>query len=295
MVLLARVRMFLEMIKFSHTVFALPFALLSATLAWQEKPFHILDLIGLLLCMAFARSAAMAFNRIADQRYDAVNPRTALRHLPSGQLTTLHVWFFAVICMLGFIASTFIFTHSGNYWPLMLSIPVLSFLLLYSFTKRFTVMAHAWLGASLMLAPIAAWIAICGLENLKQPVILGLAVLFWVTGFDIIYACQDVDVDRKLGLFSVPARFGVHTALRLAALCHFLMLGCLIALWAVSPHLGLVFIAGVGAVGILLVWEHWLVRPDDLRRVNEAFFYVNGIISVGLLVLVWVQIAVKSG
>ncbi len=290
--MLQRTRTLLEMIKFGHTIFALPFALLSATLAWQEKPFTWLDLLGLLLCMVFARSAAMAFNRLADRYWDALNPRTAKRHLPAGLLTPFAVAVFTLACAAGFIASTLIFWLSGNPWPLYLSVPVLLFLGAYSYTKRFTALSHFWLGASLMLAPIAAWIAIRGLEDLRTPLVLGLAVLCWVAGFDIIYACQDVEFDRRSGLFSVPARLGVRGSLRLALLCHLVMVGLLVLLWVVTPHLGTIYLAGVGAVALLLVYEHWLVRPDDLSRVNQAFFYVNGVISLGLLGVVWLQLAV---
>ena len=290
--MLQRTRLLLEMIRFSHTIFALPFALLSATLAWQETPFHWWDLAGILLCMVLARSAAMAFNRLADRHIDALNPRTARRHLPSGQLSPLAVWVFTLACAAAFVASTLIFLLSDNPWPVYLAVPVLLFVLAYSFTKRFTALSHVWLGASLMLAPVAAWIAIRGLTGLATPLVLGMAVLFWVAGFDMIYACQDVEFDRRSGLFSIPARLGVGPTLRLALLCHVVMLGVLLALWAVSPHLGWVYLAGVGAVTLLLLYEHWLVRPDDLTRINVAFLYVNGIISVGLLLVVWLQLAI---
>jgi 4-hydroxybenzoate polyprenyltransferase len=289
-----RVRALLEMIKFSHTVFALPFALLSATLAWQDAPFFWRDLAGLLLCMVFARSAAMAFNRLVDRDLDTRNPRTAGRHLPTGRLSAGAVWLFTAVCSAGFIAATWLFRLSGNPWPSYLAVPVLVFLLAYSYAKRFTALAHFWLGAALMLAPLAAWVAILGPVDLLPPTVLGLAVLCWVAGFDIIYACQDADFDRAAGLFSLPARLGVRRALRVAFWCHQAMLGLLVALKAVSPHLGAVYLVGVGAVSVLLLYEHWLVRPDDLSRVNAAFFYVNGVISVGLLVVVWVEMAVRG-
>lgn len=286
-----KLRTFLEMIRFSHTIFALPFALLSAVLAWQVVPFRLLDLVGILLCMVFARSAAMAFNRLMDRDIDALNPRTAKRHLPAGLLTPAAVWTFTAICSVGFVLSTLLFS---NPWPLYLSVPVLAFVCAYSLTKRFTALAHFWLGASLCLAPVATWIAVVGLERLEAPVVLGLAVLFWVAGFDIFYACQDVDFDRQARLHSVPAALGVPTSLRIAALCHAVMVGLLLALyWAAAPHLGWLYLAGIAAVAVLLVYEHWLVRPDDLSRVNQAFFHVNGIISVGLFLLVLLQLAVN--
>jgi 4-hydroxybenzoate polyprenyltransferase len=289
-----RVRPLLEMIRFSHTLFALPFALLSAVLAWQDAAFRPLDLLGILLCMVFARSAAMAFNRLADRRFDAANPRTAGRHLPSGRLSVPAVWAFTLTCAAGFVASTLLFWASGNPWPLYFSLPILGFLGAYSYTKRFTILCHAWLGASLLLAPVAAWIAIRGLEALATPLVLGLAVLAWVTGFDILYACQDVDFDRRARLASIPARFGVPAALRIALGCHLVMVVFLVALyWAAAPHLGAIYLAGVLAVTVLLLYEHSLVRPDDLSRVNQAFFHVNGIISVGLLLVVLLQLAIR--
>jgi 4-hydroxybenzoate polyprenyltransferase len=292
-----RIRLFLELIRFSHTVFALPFALLSAVLAWQSPgaAFRWTDLIGIILCMVFARSAAMAFNRLADRRFDAENPRTAGRHLPAGLLTASAVVIFLVLCVVGFFASTLLFllAEPPNWWPLYLAGPVLLFIGGYSLTKRFTAVAHFWLGASLMLAPVAAWIAIRGPVDLAAPAVLGLAVLFWVSGFDILYACQDVDVDRRLGLRSVPAALGVPGALRVAATCHALTAALLVALYFVAPAvLGAVYLIGVGAVIVLLAHEHWLVRPDDLSRVNRAFFQVNGVISVGLFLLVILQVAV---
>lgn len=279
-----KLRQILEMIKFSHTLFALPFALLGAAMAardasgWRATP---RDWLGIVLCMASARSAAMAFNRLADRHIDARNPRTAGRHLPSGQLTAASVAFFTIACSVAFIGSTLLFLP--NRLPLILSVPVLVWLLGYSYAKRFTSLAHFWLGAALMMAPIAAWIAIRG--NLAwPPVLLGLAVLFWVAGFDVIYACQDADFDRKAGLRSIPSRLGIRRALRLAAMCHAVTIAALTALGLVdSPPLGPIYFAGVVAVAVLLIYEHAIVRPDDLTRVNVAFFQVNIGISLGLL------------
>ena len=292
--MLAAARSFLEMIRFSHTLFALPFALTSAALAWKKQPFDWRQLVGILLCMVFARSAAMGFNRLADRRLDAANPRTAGRHLPAGRLSVASVWAFTLICAAGFLASTLIFwLGCGNPWPVYLALPVLLFLGAYSYTKRFTALSHFWLGVSLMLAPVAAWIAIRGMTDLLTPLVLGGAVLFWVAGFDILYACQDVDFDRKAQLHSVPAALGVKMSLRVALLCHLVTLGLLLALyWAAAPDLGVIYLGGVGAVAVLLIYEHSIVRADDLSRVNQAFFHVNGIISVGLFVVVLVQVAV---
>ena len=295
-----RTRQLLEMIRFSHTLFALPFALLAAALAWRTKgAFSWLDLAGILLCMVFARSTAMAFNRLADRHIDALNPRTAGRHLPSGQLSVAAVWAFTLLSAAGFVAATLLFllAEPPNLWPLRLAVPVLLFLCAYSYTKRFTSLAHFWLGASLLLAPLSAWIAIRGIASLADlltPLVVGLAVFFWVSGFDIIYACQDADFDRRAGLSSIPARLGVRASLRLAAGCHFVMLGLLVALyWAASPYLGWLYLAGVAAIAALLLYEHALVRPDDLSRVNQAFFQVNAVISVGLLVVVLVSLVIS--
>jgi 4-hydroxybenzoate polyprenyltransferase len=279
-----RIRLMLEMIRFSHTVFALPFALLSAVMAWREGSvaWRWQDLAGVVLCMVFARSTAMAFNRLADRELDAANPRTSSRHLPAGLLSVASVATFAVLCAAGFVASTLFFLP--NRWPLHLSLPVLVFLCGYSFTKRFTPLAHFWLGAALGLAPIAAWIAVRG-DIAWPPVVLGAAVMFWVAGFDIIYACQDVDYDARSGLQSLPAWLGVVRALRVAALCHLATVIALAVLPLVYPELGWIYIAGIVAVAALLAYEHRLVRPDDLTRVNVAFFHVNAVVSIGLFVV----------
>jgi 4-hydroxybenzoate polyprenyltransferase len=295
--MLRRLRQLLEMIRFSHTLFALPFALLSASLAWRSKQvFSWLELLAILLCMVFARSAAMAFNRLADRHIDAANPRTAGRHLPTGQLTPGTVGLFALVCAAGFVAATalLLLAEPPNVWPLVLSVPVLLFVCGYSFTKRFTALAHFWLGVSLLLAPLAAWIAIRGLSDLATPLVLGLAVCFWVAGFDVIYACQDIEFDRQARLASIPARWGVAASLRVALVCHLAMLGLLVALYfAARPYLGVVYLIGVAAVGLLLVVEHSLVRPTNLARVNQAFFQVNAVISVGLLVVVLIDLALS--
>jgi 4-hydroxybenzoate polyprenyltransferase len=232
--------------------------------------------------MIGARSAAMAFNRLADRKFDALNPRTQGRHLPAGVLSVAGVTLFAVLCATGFVASTLLFLP--NRWPIYLSLPVLLFLLGYSLTKRFTALAHFWLGAALMLAPIAAWIAIRG-EIVWPPVVLGAAVLLWVAGFDMIYACQDVEIDMREGLHSVPARLGVPQALRLAAACHLGTVLLLFILPLTYPLLGGIYWAGIAAVAALLIYEHSLVRADDLTRVNLAFFNVNAVISLGLLAI----------
>jgi 4-hydroxybenzoate polyprenyltransferase len=280
---LSRLRQLLELIRFSHTVFALPFALFAAALAWRgrEAPFEWRELLGIVLCMVFARSAAMAFNRIVDRELDAENPRTAGRHLPAGLLSVKLVRLFTLVCSSGFVASTLLFLP--NLWPLRLSLPVLLFLLGYSYAKRLTTWCHYWLAAALMLSPPAAWIALRGSID-WPPLLLSGVVFFWVGGFDIIYACQDVGFDRDRRLFSVPARWGVKPALRLAFISHVLAAAFLLGLWHVA-EMGHLFLIGVLAVSALLAYEHWLVRPNDLSRVNLAFFNVNAVISIGLFLV----------
>jgi 4-hydroxybenzoate polyprenyltransferase len=295
----ARLKTLLEMIRFSHTVFALPFALLSAVMCWTVPdfqgvvpPFSEVHLLGIVLCMVFARSAAMAFNRIADRRMDAENPRTAARHIPAGELSlSSAVWFTVLNCAM-FVAATLLFWP--NQLPLILSLPVLGLLGLYSYTKRFTSLAHFYLGASLFLAPVCTWIALRGdllsddMLDIVPAVVLGLIVMFWVGGFDIIYACQDIEFDKQAKLKSIPARFGVRGALRIAAVSHLLMIVAMVGLAFVSQMdgLGMIYYITVAAVAVLLTVEHCLVKPDDLGRVNIAFFQVNAIISIGLFLIV---------
>lgn len=289
--MVSTIRNYLELIRFSHTVFALPFALLAAVMAWAQPDSHfrMRDLAGILLCMVLARSAAMSFNRLVDRRIDAANPRTASRHLPAGLLTPRAVAVFTVICCLGFIAATTIFLPKRL--PMLLSVPVLLFLLGYSYAKRFTSLCHYWLSAALMLSPVAAWIAVRD-EIAVIPLLLGAVVFFWVGGFDILYACQDQPFDQAYGLRSLPVRFGIRNALRMAAASHFATVLVLALLWWVAG-MGPVFGAGVVAIAGLLLYEHALVRPDDLRRINLAFFHVNAIVSFGIFLFgcvdLWVQ------
>jgi 4-hydroxybenzoate polyprenyltransferase len=304
----ATFRHLLGLIRFSHTIFALPFALLAAVMAWTtpaptgvavDVSFRWQHLLGILICMVGARSAAMAFNRLVDRDVDAQNPRTVSRHLPAGLLSLQAVVLFTLVSSLIFCAGTLLFLP--NWLPIVLSVPVLLFLLGYSYAKRFTSLAHFWLGVALMLAPVCAWIALRGEILLVRPVdilpavMLGLAVLAWVSGFDIIYACQDADFDRGAKLHSVPARLGVAGALRLAAGCHFVTLLLLAALPLLCPEIGLGWIygGGVAVVAALLVYEHALVKPGDLTRINAAFFNVNAIISLGLLVVGTIDLLIR--
>jgi 4-hydroxybenzoate polyprenyltransferase len=288
--MLAKLRQLLEMIRFSHTLFALPFALLAALMAWasnaRSKPpvkFDWRELLGILLCMVFARSAAMAFNRLADRRIDAENPRTKTRHLPAGVLSYGSVSFFTAICSLGFIASTLLFLPR-NRIPLYASVPVLLFLFSYSYAKRFTFLAHFWLGTALALSPLAAWVAIRA-EIAAAPLVLCGVVMFWVAGFDIIYACQDFEFDVRQKLHSIPARWGIDRALNIAALCHFAMAALLALLPYFYNEFGAIYSIGASVIWLLLIFEHLLVCPDDLTQVNRAFFHVNAVVSVGLLVV----------
>jgi 4-hydroxybenzoate polyprenyltransferase len=271
--LLGRIRTTLEMIKFEHSVFALPFALTGAVLAVRGWP-TLRQVLWIVVAMVGARSAAMTFNRIADLKFDVLNPRTRQRALPRGQLTLRFAAGFTVVscCVLVLAA------YELNPLAFKLSPLALALLLGYSYTKRFTSFSHLVLGACLGLAPVAAWIALRG--DVKPSVlILGVAVMFWVAGFDLIYACQDVEFDRSQGLRSVPARFGVRAALWLSALLHVAMLGLLVTV-ARMENLGLLAFLGLAAVAALLAYEHGLVRPSDLSRLNAAFFNINGYVSV---------------
>ncbi|MBI1895040.1 MAG: UbiA family prenyltransferase [Acidobacteria bacterium] len=282
--LLRRVRLTLEMIRFEHSVFALPFALTGALLALREDAFATPALgwkiFFIILAMVAARSAAMAFNRLVDADVDARNPRTRMRHIPAGLLTRRFAWGFTIAMSVLFIAS------AGALNPLCLRLAplALAVVLFYSFTKRFTSFSHVVLGFALGIAPAAAWIAVRGSLD---PRILWLtaAVTLWTAGFDIIYSCQDYDFDRRERLFSLPRTLGIAGALWVARVFHLAMLVCLIALVR-GFGLGALAYGGIAVIGALLIYEHWLVRAGDLSRVNAAFFTVNGYVSV-LFFLFW--------
>jgi 4-hydroxybenzoate polyprenyltransferase len=274
----SRVRLTLDMIKFEHSLFALPFALTGALLGLREEGFPTdrlwARLFWIVVAMVAARSAAMAFNRVLDADLDARNPRTRGRHLPAGILSKGFAW--------GFIAATsatFMFAASSlNRLCFLLSPVALAVVFFYSFTKRFTSLSHLVLGLALGISPAAAWIAVEG--SLDARILwLTAAVMFWTAGFDIIYSCQDYEFDVDAGLFSLPRRFGIGGALMIARAFHVLMVLCLGALLA-SFHLGALSLTGAGVVAALLVWEHRLVKADDLSRVDAAFFTVNGYVSV---------------
>jgi len=274
----SRVRLTLEMIKFEHSVFALPFALTGALLAIREGGLDVRALWGKLLwivvAMVGARSAAMTFNRLIDAEIDARNPRTRMRHIPAGLLSAAFGWSFVALSSLVFIYAA----RELNPLCFKLAPLALGVVFFYSFTKRFTALSHLVLGFALGVAPAAAWIAVRGSLD---PRILWLtaAVTLWTAGFDIIYSCQDYEFDVAESLFSLPRRIGVARALRLSQLLHILMLVCLIVL-VNALDLGPLSVAGIVAVGLLLVYEHSLVKADDLSRVNAAFFTMNGWVSV---------------
>lgn len=270
--------MTLDMIKFEHSVFALPFALTGALLAWRDSGFHIPGLTWrfawIIVAMVSARSAAMAFNRILDAQIDARNRRTASRHLPAGLLSARFAWGFTLVSSLVFLLAA----RQLGLLCFVLAPLTLGILFFYSFCKRFTMWAHLILGFCLGIAPAAAWIAMRGTLDVRI-LFLTAAVMFWTAGFDVIYACQDFEFDCAEGLCSIPRRFGVGGALGIARALHVLMVASLVAL-VFSFHLGVLSWLGVAAVVSLLVYEHGLVKPHDLSRVNAAFFTVNGYVSV---------------
>ena len=275
----AKLALFAGDIKIAHTVFALPFALLSTFLAAEGLPrAGVLGVI--LLCMVTARTVAMSANRLLDAELDARNPRTARRAIPSGRLSRLFVVGILGVCAMGFVAATWLFQFRyANPWPLRLAAPVLLYLAAYPLLKRFTRLCHYYLGAALALAPICAWVAVRGSIDLT-PVWMAGAVLLWTAGFDIIYACQDYASDLETGVVSVPSRLGIAKALWVSRLTHLGCVAMLLLLGWWSPLLGVLYFAGVGAAIILLIIEHNLVRPDDLSKAGLAFFTMNGIISL---------------
>ena len=274
--LLAKLTTMLEMIKFSHTVFAFPFALMGVVLASLESGSAPTfgQVFWVCLAMVGARTGAMGLNRILDARIDAENPRTADRHLPTGKVHPAEAW----LLVLGAFVLLLVAAWMLNPLCLKLAPVAIFFLALYSVCKRFTAMAHLVLGLCLAAAPVGAWIALRG--DIGWPVIvLGFAVLFWVAGFDIFYALQDYEYDRQKGLFSIPSRFGVERSFLIVRIFHLVMVALLLTL-VFSKGLGVIYLAGVLVVAGLLIYEHLLVKPDDLSRLDAAFFNMNGYISV---------------
>jgi 4-hydroxybenzoate polyprenyltransferase len=280
-------------IKISHTIFAMPFALLSAFLAAGGSPW-LGQLLLIVLCMVAARTVAMSANRLLDAELDARNPRTAGRALPAQKLSRSFVSVILAACALAFVFSTALFGIVYRNWlPLVLSIPTLLFLVAYPLLKRFTQLCHYYLGAALALAPICAWLAIRGNVELP-PLVLAGAVLCWTAGFDIIYACQDYQSDRLTGVVSIPAKIGIGKALLVSRATHLIALAMLIALGRVTPQLSTLYYIGVACAALLLIVEHSLVSENDLSKVTLAFFTVNGMISLALGTLGIVDVLLKK-
>ena len=272
-----------RLIRFSHTVFALPFAMSSVALAWPKHPVTPRGLFWILVAMVGARSAAMGFNRLADRRFDALNPRTKEWELPKG---AVKVWEAAALT--GAAALIFVIAaYELNWVCFVLSPAALAIVFFYSLTKRFTWASHLFLGLALSIAPVGAWLAVVEtpvkLTELSVPLYLGLAVVFWLAGFDIIYSLQDREFDRSRGLYSVPVRFGVARALWISAICHCCTIIFLVMV-GLSADRKIIYWIGLTAVIVVLMWEHRIVTPHDLSRINRAFFDLNAYVSVAFFV-----------
>ena len=269
---------FASLVKIEHTLFALPFAFLGAVLAAQGLP-TMAQILWITLAMVGARSTAMAFNRVADRDYDARNERTKTRAIPAGALSVVFVSVFTVVA-----AAVFFFAAAMlNRLTLTLAPIALASIVLYSYTKRWTALSHLVLGWCLAIAPTGAWIAVRGAIDSPLPLLLSLVVMLWTAGFDVLYACQDYEFDRREGLYSIPARFGIARSLWISRLLHSGAFAALLALYFMA-HLGILALVGVIVTGALLVYQHILVRADDLSRLNAAFFTTNAFVSVILLV-----------
>lgn len=271
------IRTTLEMIKIEHTLFALPFAFLGAVLAARGIP-TLAQILWITLAMVGARSTAMAFNRVADRDYDARNERTRTRAIPAGTLSVVFVSFFTLVAAAVFLVAAAML----NRLTLILAPVALASVVLYSYTKRWTMLSHVMLGWCLAIAPAGAWIAVRGAIDSPVPLLLSLGVMLWTAGFDVLYACQDYDFDRREGLYSIPARFGIARSLWISRLLHAGAFAALLALYFMT-HLGMLALVGVIATGALLVYQHTLVRATDLSRLNAAFFTTNAFVSVILL------------
>ena len=269
-----------RMIKLSHSIFAMPFALASAWLASRASPLGWMGWALIVVCMVSARSAAMGFNRLVDRRFDGLNPRTAVREIPSGQIGVGAARAFVLLSSVMFVAAAFAL-HPLCGW---LSPVALAVVLGYSYAKRFTALVHLWLGVALGLAPVAAWIAVTGTVS-SAAIVLAVAVATWVSGFDILYSLQDEDFDRAQGLHSIPARLGRVGALWVSGGLHLGTAACLATLPALIP-LAWPYWVGFAAITAVLAYEHWLVRPNDLSKIDKAFFDLNGYVSLAFLAAV---------
>src|SRR6185503_10325157 len=269
------IRVTLEMIKIEHTLFALPFAFLGAVLAARGLPTGW-QILWITLAMVGARSTAMAFNRVADKEYDARNDRTKMRAIPAGALSVVFVCMFTLVA-----ASVFLFSAAMlNRLTLILAPVALASVVLYSYTKRWTMFSHLVLGWCLAIAPTGAWIAVRGAIDSPIPLLLSLVVMLWTAGFDVLYACQDFEFDRREGLYSIPARFGIARSLWISRTLHAGAFAALVALYLLANLPGVLAIIGVAATAMLLVYQHTLVQADDLSRLNAAFFTTNAFVSV---------------
>ncbi|MGN6732286.1 MAG: UbiA-like polyprenyltransferase [Candidatus Binatia bacterium] len=268
-----------RLVRFSHTIFALPFALSSVALAWPKHPVTLRGLFWILMAMVTARTAAMAFNRLADWKFDALNPRTKNWELPRGSVTVREAVTLTIGAAVGFV----IVAYQLNWICFVLSPIALIIIFFYSLTKRFTWASHLVLGLALAVAPVGAWLAVVGtpvdLQELAVPLYLGCAVLFWLAGFDIIYSLQDREFDRAQGLFSIPVEFGVARSLQISTLCHLCTIAFL-AMVGISAGMGTIYWVGWLAVIAVLAWEHRIVSPNDLSRINRAFFDLNAYVSI---------------
>jgi 4-hydroxybenzoate polyprenyltransferase len=283
-----------SLVRFSHTVFALPFALSSVALAWPRHPVTLRTLLWILIAMVGARTAAMSFNRLADRKFDALNPRTEAWELPRGVVKTWE----AVLLTAGSALLFVIAAYQLNWICFILSPVALLIVFFYSLTKRFTWASHLFLGLALAVAPVGAWLAVVtsplDLVELKTPIYLGLAVVFWLAGFDIIYSLQDREFDRAHALYSIPVRFGVAGALRLSSFFHCGTIFFL-AMVGVSAAVGLIYWIGFALVAGVLFWEHRIVTPRDLSRINRAFFDLNAYVSVGYFLTTLADTALRTG
>jgi 4-hydroxybenzoate polyprenyltransferase len=284
-----KVENYFSLVKFSHTVFAMPFAMIGFSLAMSEDKYHFSFKLFMLivLCMIFARNAAMGFNRYADKKYDALNPRTASREIPSGKIKSISASAFVIINAILFIATTYFI----NMLTFILSPLALLIVLGYSLTKRITVLCHFILGLSLSLAPIGAYISVTGKFNFL-PIVYSLIVLTWVSGFDIIYALQDDEFDRSTNLFSIPSKTGRRTALLISDFIHFITFVLVIAAGFIGSA-GYLYWIGAVLFSILLVYQHLIVKHDDISRVNLAFASTNGVASIVLAVFVILDLFLK--